>query len=347
MASGIDWLRLWHDMPNDPKFRTVARISGQEISRVLAMYVHLLVDASQGVTQCHDESRTVTRGVTDVTDEDIASALDVAEDVIRSIRDAMQGRVLDGNKLTGWDRRQPKREDAGNPETGAKSAAERKREQRERERLARQGGEHHDESRGVTHGHDREEESREEQNTSTQALPKNKGGSDAASPAPRSPSKAARLPLDWVLPKQLGDWALQERPDWTAEHVRKVAEQFRDHWHAQGGANARKVDWAAAWRTWVRREPAGRVAGAGASAAPAAGWYETPEGVSAKGASLGIQQREGENRHVYRWRVLKAAADPVAIEKEVAAAARMNIAEHERAHQFFYGCLPGHMPRAA
>lgn len=191
----------------------------------------------------------------------------------------------------------------------------------------------------------REDKRREEEQS--QALPKNKGGSDAASPAPRSPSKAARLPLDWVLPKQLGDWALQERPDWTAEHVRKVADQFRDHWHAQGGANARKVDWAAAWRTWVRREPAGRVAGAGASAAPAAGWYETPEGVSAKGASLGIQQREGENRHVYRWRVLKAAADPVAIEKEVAAAARMNIAEHERAHQFFYGCLPGQMSRAA
>ncbi|MBN6210645.1 hypothetical protein JYK21_29640 [Ralstonia pickettii] len=191
----------------------------------------------------------------------------------------------------------------------------------------------------------REEGIREEE--PSQALPKNKGGSDAASPAPRSPSKASRLPQDWVLPKQLGDWALQERPDWTAEHVRKVADQFRDHWHAQGGANARKVDWAAAWRTWVRREPAGRVAGAGASAAPAAGWHETPEGVSAKGAELGLHQREGENRFVYRWRVLKAVGDAALIEKEVSAAARMNIAEHERAHQFFYGCLPGQMSRAA
>ncbi|MFX3545051.1 hypothetical protein [Ralstonia mannitolilytica] len=191
----------------------------------------------------------------------------------------------------------------------------------------------------------REDKRREEE--PSQALPKNKGGSDAASPAPRSPSKAARLPLDWVLPKALGDWALQERPDWTAEHVRKVADQFRDHWHAQGGANARKVDWAAAWRTWVRREPAGRVAGAGASAAPAAGWHETPEGVSAKGAELGLHQREGENRFVYRWRVLKAVGDAALIEKEVSAAARMNIAEHERAHQFFYGCLPGQMSRAA
>ncbi|EOP2197647.1 hypothetical protein QSF09_003200, partial [Escherichia coli] len=22
------WLRLWHDMPNDPKWRTISRVSG-------------------------------------------------------------------------------------------------------------------------------------------------------------------------------------------------------------------------------------------------------------------------------------------------------------------------------
>lgn len=160
--AGIDWLRLWHDMPNDPKWRTVSRASGQPISLVIAMYLHLLVDASQGVTQCHGESRTVTRGVTDVTDEDIASALDVTEDAIRTIREVMQGRVLDGDRLTGWERRQPKREDAGNPETGAKSSAERKREQRERERQARENGAGHDVSRGVTGSPDREEKEKEE-----------------------------------------------------------------------------------------------------------------------------------------------------------------------------------------
>lgn len=109
----------------------------------------------------------VTRGVTDVTDEDIASALDVTESAILAIREAMQGRVLDGKRLTGWDRRQPKREDTGNPETGAKSSAQRKREQRERERAERGVGECHEESRDVTQGHDREEESREELTTTT------------------------------------------------------------------------------------------------------------------------------------------------------------------------------------
>lgn len=119
------WLRLWHDMPTDPKWRTIARVSGQPVALVQAVYIHLLVSASQ----------SVTRGHADVTIEDLASHFDVTERDIGSVIDAMQGRVLDGNYLTGWERRQPKREDAGDSKTGAKSAAQRKREQRERQRL--------------------------------------------------------------------------------------------------------------------------------------------------------------------------------------------------------------------
>lgn len=119
-----EWLRLWHDMPNDPKWRTIARISGQPLALVQAVFLHLMVDAS----------RNVTRGHVSVTHEDLASALDVTHTEIEAIFDAMQGRVIDGDVLTGWDRRQPKREDLGNPDTGTKSAAERKRQQRQRDR---------------------------------------------------------------------------------------------------------------------------------------------------------------------------------------------------------------------
>jgi hypothetical protein len=135
--AAIEWLRLWHDMPNDPKWRTVARVSGQPIALVLAVAVHLFVDAS----------RNVTRGHVVVTAEDVASALDVTDDAVNQIFGAMQGRVMDGDRFIAWEKRQPKREDSGNPETGAKSAAERKREQRERERKER-------ESQGVTDGHE-------------------------------------------------------------------------------------------------------------------------------------------------------------------------------------------------
>lgn len=97
----MDWLRLWHDMPNDPKWRTIARQSKQPIALVQALYIHLLVAASTNVT----------RGNADVTVEDLASALDVDEDQIQAVLDAMQGRVIDGQSITGWDSRQPKRND--------------------------------------------------------------------------------------------------------------------------------------------------------------------------------------------------------------------------------------------
>lgn len=131
-------------MPNDPKWRTIARVSGQPITAVIAVYIHLLVNASLNVTTCHGVS---LRGHIDVTTEDLASALDVTEEVIDSILQAMQGRVLDGDLITGWEKRQVAKEDNGNVSTTAKSPAERKRAQREREKLRKQNEECHDDSR--------------------------------------------------------------------------------------------------------------------------------------------------------------------------------------------------------
>ena len=133
------WLRLWHEMPNDPKWRTISRISKQPVATVQAVFIHLLVSAS----------RNVTRGHFDVTEEDLASALDVTEQDIQPILDAMQGRVLDGDYVSGWDKRQVMKEDNGNTSNTAKTPAERKRQQREREKLRASG---HEESRQVTDG---------------------------------------------------------------------------------------------------------------------------------------------------------------------------------------------------
>jgi uncharacterized protein YdaU (DUF1376 family) len=59
----------------------------------------------------------------------------------------------------------------------------------------------------------------------------------------------SRLAQDWVLLKTWGEWAQKERPDID---VRKVAEQFKDHWIAQPGQKGVKLDWQATWRNWVR-----------------------------------------------------------------------------------------------
>lgn len=79
-------------------------------------------------------------------------------------------------------------------------------------------------------------------------------GSPPPDAAPRpSRTTATRLPADWRLPKSWGQWALEERPDLSADDVRREAEIFTDYWHAKAGADARKANWEATWRNWVRR----------------------------------------------------------------------------------------------
>lgn len=227
----MDWLRLWHDMPNDPKWRTIARVSSQPISLVQAMYVHLLVDAS----------RNVTRGHVTVTKEDIASALDVTDEQVEAVFLAMQGRVLDGDKLTGWEGRQPKREDAGNPESGAKSAAQRKREQRERLKKEAEEKTCHDESRNVTTGHDRLDKSREDQELKPPLSPL----AEKPAPAPEPKAKRkTRLPEPFNVSGEMRKWALERA---TAVHLVNETEKFVNYWRGNGGT---KADWPATWRTW-------------------------------------------------------------------------------------------------
>lgn len=143
------WLRLWHDMPTDPKFRVIARKTGRPISEVLSVFVLMMTNASAN----EDE-----RGELDNwSDEDAGAALDIDADHVAAIRQAMQGKTLDGVKLSGWSRRQPKRED---------NSAERVRAFRERSKrdVTLRNAD-------VTHGNSREEERREEESQSVTRTP--------------------------------------------------------------------------------------------------------------------------------------------------------------------------------
>lgn len=118
------WLRLWHDMPNDPKWRTIARVSKQRIGDVIAVYLHVLVDAS-----ANDRERGRTQSL---CVEDVATALDMENEQVEAILSAMQGRVMDGDSVAGWSKRQPARED-GSAER-AKAWRERQKTLPERDR---------------------------------------------------------------------------------------------------------------------------------------------------------------------------------------------------------------------
>ena len=115
----IDWCRLWHDMPNDPKFRAVAKRSGRPTAEVLALFTAMLTNAS-----ANEDDRGTLRNW---SHEDMGVALDIEPEHAEAIFNAMQGKLLDGDRLTGWERRQPKRED--NSAERVRAHRERKREQ--------------------------------------------------------------------------------------------------------------------------------------------------------------------------------------------------------------------------
>lgn len=117
------WYRLWSGMQNDPKWRTIARLSQQRIGDVIAVFLHVLDNASNASERGRTEN---------LNPEDIASALDLETPQVESILAAMQGRVLDGAVVTAWEKRQPVREDG---------SAERSKAWREEQKAKKERGE--------------------------------------------------------------------------------------------------------------------------------------------------------------------------------------------------------------
>lgn len=80
----------------------------------------------------------------------------------------------------------------------------------------------------------------------------------APPPAAAEPpaKRGTRIPERFPTEEEL-EWCRQERADLNAE---EVAAKFRDYWVAVPGAKARKLDWPATWRNFVRGERPGRPA---------------------------------------------------------------------------------------
>lgn len=135
---------------------------------------------------------------------------------------------------------------------------------------------------------------------------------EASSPTPVDKTRGSRLPSEWRLPKAWGMWALEQRPELTADQVREMGEKFRDHWIAKPGKDGRRTDWQATWRNWVRNErsvAARPAAGQAAGAGTGPHWATTWSGIVAKGAELGLAQEDGELAPMFKQRVM-AAANP-------------------------------------
>ena len=66
---------------------------------------------------------------------------------------------------------------------------------------------------------------------------------------PRGGSKGTRIPDDFTVTDDMKAWARENTPDAV---VALETAQFLDHWRAKPGKDGTKLDWTAAWRTWMR-----------------------------------------------------------------------------------------------
>lgn len=244
------WYRWHHGTVTDPKWRTIASRASKALSRnvtighVVSIWAAMMENASQS---------PVRGELCNWSHEDIGAALDIPEDEVEQIFIAMQGKTIEGERLTSWNRRQPKAED--------RTAADRKRAQRERDK-SHDVTAHNIESRNVTGGHDRGEERRVEEKKQEQMPPTSSAPAALALVSDQAPGEKAprrngtRLPADWKPSSELIAAARAERPDID---LRVETAKFRDHWHAKAGRDAAKLDWDATYRNWIRnaRGPTG------------------------------------------------------------------------------------------
>ena len=121
----------------DPKFLLIARLSGQNVAAVVAVWAMLLERASEGAEGTGSGLESGRRGCISGFDCDAADViLGLEAGAARAVLEALTARgLLCGDRVTNWDKRQPRRED---PST---ERVRRFRERQRRERAAAGGGE--------------------------------------------------------------------------------------------------------------------------------------------------------------------------------------------------------------
>jgi hypothetical protein len=151
----VKWCRLHNEAATDPKLRAVAIEVGQPTYAVAAVWLAMLCHASGNDA----EARGTLAGWRDGV---CGAALDMPPNVVAAIRGAMADLLLDGDRLTGWDRRQS---DAEGSAARTRAWRDRKRAQVTEPEASPPSPSQGVTSQGVTvtHGDDRREESRGEE----------------------------------------------------------------------------------------------------------------------------------------------------------------------------------------
>lgn len=162
-------------------------------------------------------------------------------------------------------------------------------------------------------------------------------------------AKRARVSVDlpdWLPESSWDDW-LDHRAAMKAPFTRRAAElsivvlgRLRDEGHDPVAVIDQSV-----LRGWtglfaIRAQQGGQGGAEQQAAGVPAIWWESADTIKVKGESLGVTQGADELARRYMYRVFKAAGPGPWVERELAAASRMNEFEYERVFAYFMGEKP-------
>lgn len=304
----MPWLRWYQGTAFDPKFRVVARKSGQRVGDVVAVWAFLLEQAGGAADRGHP-------GAVDF--ETIDEALGMDEGAARAIYAAMVDRDLvdaDG-RIMSWDKRQPKRE-REDP-----TAGERKRKERGRKGKGPDSPDDGPNGGGVTDdappSHADGDDVTPCHATSRHVTPRGEERREEITPPSPPPGGGVGVGFAdvWTeYPRKTGEeparreWArLSPDADTAREIIAAVRLQaLTPQWQREGGRYVPEL------QHWLRDARWRDVAPAPAEDDDGEPWWDGPAtGVRAKGREIGEGDWDemAEQWPVYRARVLRRAAE--------------------------------------
>ena len=254
----MDWFRAHHGITSDSKWPIIAKISGQKIGDVVAVWIALLEHASQSDDRGHilgfdTETIDVLYGYEDGTTESIVNAL------------KKKGMIFD-DWITNWGKRQPDRERDDDSAERVKRFRERQKQQIQSNQCNTETTQscnanvtlHVTDVTDVTpcNAQNREEQNRKESIETCAELSACAHSTPNAAQAPLEPDKkksyskksSTPFPDGFVITPAIAEWTRQKIPDCD---INSEFEAFSDHHVSHGN---RFVDWNAAWRTWIQRK---------------------------------------------------------------------------------------------
>ena len=227
------WLRWYRGSVEDAKFRFIAYQAKVSISEAIAVWAVLLEDAAS------DQHRgIVTRDINWITtilalDAGFAAAILTAMQSLSMVKVTNEGIII-----CNWGLRQFESD-------ADKTAAERKKRQRERQSRSSHGPVTRDTS--VSHGSVTRTE------TETETYKEEKSQKKKSRAARSTTQRGQRWPNDAIVPEPwLLDGEMARSKNGLPQIDLKVeAEAFANYWAAKSGAGAAKMDWRRTWINWV------------------------------------------------------------------------------------------------